>query len=351
MSKLDDLMGGAVGYFWPDLAGAPDLNHALAGHVCLGPEGQMLIDVLSPPASDRTSFPEWVDIPHSLMATTSVAGALFLDVRGVRHQGGFGGHRPSTRSYRCGAVVLDAPINRLRSHDLLSITAFFPGIGPWAGLSASEETPENNDKGALQSWPVKLQSSDDLSERLPSGRALSMSTHWQVDGPMDRRVLYAPISLTVSSKRPSNWVKLVQPLMAIQGLISLAFDGLVLADGGQVKLDLHEDEKALLTTPTWWTARLMRQPPGARVVKSMTEFPSFSLETLGGVAGLRRWVALESKFPRAVGPLVSPHRFGSTNVETRLLEVAAGIEYWVALHRGARSGRRSEKMSNRMRTV
>jgi hypothetical protein len=333
MSKLTDLMDGTVGYFWPDLDGAGDLDRALAGHAHLGPEGQLLIDVLTPLTGGLPSFTEPEKLPHSLMATTSVTGALFLDVRGVRHQNIFGGYRPDTRQYRCGAVVIDAPIHRLRSHDLLSVTAFFPGIGRWAGLSASEETPEMKEDGRLQSLSVKLQSSDDLTEKLPGGKALSLSTHWQVDGPIDRRVIYAPVSLTVSSTRPSTWMNLIKPLMAVQGLISLAFDGLVLADGGQVKLDLSEAKEELVTTPTWWTSRLMRQPPGSRLPKSMTEIPSFSLRTLGGIAGLRRWVALERQYPRAVGPLVSPHRFGSINVETRLLELAAGIEYWVALHR------------------
>src|SRR4051794_7903020 len=140
MSKLSELMDGTVGYFWPDLAGAGDLDRALAGHAHLGPEGQLLIDVLSPlPGDLPATEPE--KIPQSLLANTSVTGALFLDVRGVRHQNIFGSYRPDTRQYRCGAVVINAPIHRLRSHNLLSVTAFFPGIGRWAGLSASEETP------------------------------------------------------------------------------------------------------------------------------------------------------------------------------------------------------------------
>ncbi|MDP9458772.1 MAG: hypothetical protein M3Q22_00505 [Actinomycetota bacterium] len=236
MGKLADLMDGTVGYFWPDLDGAGELDRALAGHAHLGPEGQLLIDVLSPITGELPWFAEPEKLPHSLMAATAVTGALFLDIRGVRHQNIFGSYRPDTRQYRCGAVVIDAPIHRLRSHGLLSVTAFFPGIGRWAGLSASEETPEMTEDGRLLSLSVKLQSSDDLSERLPGGKTLSLSTHWQVDGPIDRRVIYAPVSLTVSNARPSTWIELIKPLMAIQGLISLAFNGLVLADGGQVKL-------------------------------------------------------------------------------------------------------------------
>jgi hypothetical protein len=329
MGKLTELMDGTVGYFWPDLDGAPDPERALAGHTRLGPEGQLLIDLLTPLEELPTGPAE---IPHSISATTSATGALFLDVRGVRHTGNFAGFRPDTRQYRCAAVVIDAPVYRLRSDKLLSVAAFFPGIGRWAGLSGSEESPEYKADGRLQSWSVKLEAGDDLTERLPGGKTLALSTHWEVDGPIDRRVLYAPVSLSVSSKRPSSWVDLVRPLWAIQGLISLAFDGLVLADGGRADLDISGDEE-VTSTPTWWSARLMRQPPGARLPKSMTESPSFDLATLGGIGGLRRWVALQNQYGRAVGPLVSPHRFGSINVETRLLELAAAMEYWVAVHR------------------
>jgi hypothetical protein len=333
MGRLSELMDGTVGYFWPDLGGTDDSADALAGHARLGPEGQLRVDVLSPLTEDGPLFTEPGKVPHSLLAATSVGGALFLDVGGVRHQNVFGGSRPNTRHYRCGAVVFDVPVHRLRSHNLQSVTAFFPGIGRWAGLSAAKETREHKENGRLKSWSVKLQSEGELTERLHGRKTLSLSTHWEVEGPVDRRVLYAPVSLTVASKRPSSWVDLVRPLWAIQGLISLAYDGLVLADGGRAELDLSDDDEEIISTPTWWSARLMRQPPGARLPKSMNESPSFDIETLGGIAGLRRWVALQTQHGRAVGPLVSPHRFGSINVETRLLELAAAMEYWVRVNR------------------
>lgn len=333
MGKLADLMDGAVGYFWPD---ADDSRDALSGHVRLGPEGQLLVDVLSPLGKEVSPFMEPGQVPHSLMAATSVSGALFLDVTGVRHQNVFGGGRPNTRQYRCGAVVIDAPIHRLRSHNVQSLTAFFPGIGRWAGLSGAHESTVTKENGHLQSWTVRLESSDDLTENLPGGKRLSLSTHWEVDGPVDRRVLYAPVSLTVSSSRPTSWVNLIKPLMSIQGLVSLAYDGLVLADGGWAELDLSGDEE-VVTAPTWWAARLMRQPLGVSLPKSMNEGPSFSLNTLGGMAGLRRWVALAVEYPRVVSPLLSPHRFGPINVETRVLELAAAMEYWVAVHRHTRA--------------
>lgn len=122
------------------------------------------------------------------------------------------------------------------------------------------------------------------------------------------------------------------PIRSVQGLMALAYEGLILARGGGVHMDV-ESSFTPITTPTLWSSRLMTAAEGGRVIESTNAAPAFWLATLGGVHGLRKWIHLEHRYPRAVGPIVAPHRFGSGYVETRLLEVAAAIEYWVASHR------------------
>ena len=290
----------------------------------------LIVEVIAP---DSDVFQmESAQLPDSLVASTSVTGAIFHDVRGLTSNSSLGSFRPPTRIYRAGAVVVGAPIDRLQSDKLRSVTAFFPGISAWAGMSAAEEARKENETGGLQSWSVKLESGADEIASLPGGRELKLSTHWSVDGPYDRRVIYAPISMTVSNKDPAHWAEFMQPLLAFQGLISMAHTGLVLADGGLAELDLQKDAPRG-QNPTWWTARLMRQDPGARLPKSMNEFPSFYLDTVGGIEGVRRWVQLAKRYPRAVGPVIAMHRYGPAAAETRLLEVAAAMEYWVGVHR------------------
>ncbi|MFI2297177.1 hypothetical protein [Isoptericola sp. NPDC019571] len=328
---LKDLMDGSIGRFWADVGHLGSCEESMPGFVRLADDGDhLLLDLLAPggvPAESR--FP----LPRSITATTSAGGALFLDVRGVRGASTLGGYRVATRTYRAGAVVFGVQLPDLLSDEFREVTAFFPGVGRWAGLAGSKATPTTDEQGRMTGFSLSTQAATTQSEQLGRGRTLGMSTHWEVQGPEDRQTLYAPVSFSVASERPADWSDLIQPLLSVQGLISLAYDGLVLADGGRATIDLR---KPPLEGPKWWTARLMQRPRGARIPRAPTEIPTFFLQTLGGMAGVRRWVGLTRRYPRATGPLLSRHRYGDVNVETQLLEIAAGIEYWVTVHRRTR---------------
>ena len=64
----------------------------------------------------------------------------------------------------------------------------------------------------------------------------------------------------------------------------------------------------------------------------MTQIPMFSLDTIGGARGVRNWIRLDHAYPRATGPITNEHRFGASGVETRLIEVALGLEYWTKVN-------------------
>jgi len=335
MSKLTDLMDGAIGYFWTALEDFDSLDQAMPGHVRLSDDGDLVLDLLDPQGAPFREIP----LPSSIAATTPVGGALFLDVRHGRLATTHGGYRVGTRTYRAHGVVAGAPLRSLRSDGFLDVSAFFPGIARWAGVAGSDTTPSKDDQGRLKALAITVQAAESRGQDLSRGRRLELSTHWQVDGPEDRRTIYAPVEFKISVSRPAKWTDLVPALQSIQGLLSLAYDGLVVADGGRVRMDT---DQPLMESPTWWTARLMRRPDGARAPRSMTEIPNFHLGTIGGIAGLRRWIELTDKHPRATGPLMARHRYGTQNVETRLMEIAAAIEYWVSAHRrSAQWARRS----------
>ncbi|GGI10286.1 hypothetical protein [Isoptericola cucumis] len=326
MSNLTDLVSGAIGYFWTAVEDFDTLDLAMPGHVHLSADGELVLDLLDPHADPFRENP----LPRSVAAATSAGGALFLDVHHGRLATTHGGYRVATRTYRTHGVVSGAPLRDLRSDGFLDVSAFFPGIAGWAGVAGSSTSPSKDEKGRLNSLAITVQAAEPQSEDLSRGRRLELSTHWQVDGPADRRTVYAPVEFKISASRPADWTDLIPPLQSIQGLVSLAYDGLVVADGGRVTMD---SKKPPMDSPTWWTARLMRRPDGARPPRSMTETPSFNLRTIGGLAGLRRWIELTDAHPRATGPLVARHRYGLQNVETRLMEIAAAIEYWVSAHR------------------
>ncbi|WP_402374968.1 ApeA N-terminal domain 1-containing protein [Isoptericola rhizosphaerae] len=326
MSKMTDLMTGAVGYFWTDVDEVMALDRAMPGHVHLSADGDLQIDLLVPNADPFGDVP----LPSSVAATTSVGGALFLDVGHGRLATTHGGYRVATRTYRAHGVVTGAPLRDLRSDGFRDVSAFFPGIARWAGVAGSSTAPAKGEDGRLTSLAITVQAAEARAQDLGKGRQLELSTHWQVDGPEDRRTIYAPVEFKVSASRPASWSDLIPPLQSIQGLLSLAYDGLVVADGGRVTMDT---DRPPMESPKWWTARIMRRPDGARAPRSMTEIPNFHLSTIGGIAGLRRWIDLTDKHPRATGPLLAGHRYGLQNVETRLMEIAAAIEYWVSAHR------------------
>lgn len=329
MADLQDLMSGTIGLFWTGISTVGQIDEGVGGHVHRTADGELVIDLVAP--RDRFSV-EGTTIPHSIAATTTAGGALFLDLKGARYSTTKGPPSVPTRQYRADAVLLGVPIHRLRSDDLVDVTAFFPGISGWAGLSGSEVSYERKEDGRLASWSVELRAAEPQSQPLPNGQKLTLTTHWTVQGPDDDRRISSPVSFTISSTRPAHWTALVRPLLSVQGLVSMAFDGLVLADGGRATAHMEGSDQ-LHEGLRWWTARLMHRPPGARPPKSMNEIPAFYLNTIGGMPGVRRWIALARAYPRATGPLVGRHRFGTVNVETQLLEIAAAIEYWVALHR------------------
>lgn len=134
------------------------------------------------------------------------------------------------------------------------------------------------------------------------------------------------------SKKLSSFTGLLMPLLRCQEFLSIAFGGLVLADGGRVRCD-GLDERGHM-----WNATLMPAAPASYVpVAKRNERPLFRLADLGGLDAFARWIRLCKKHPRAVSPIVNLHRRGTGTDDVRLLELASAIEYWVAAHR-RRSG-------------
>jgi len=161
MADLQDLMSGSIGLFWTGLGTVGSVDEGVAGHVYRALDGELIIDLVAP--RDHFSL-ESEKIPHSVAATTSAGGALFLDIKGARYSTTKGRHQVPTRQYRADAVLLGVPLDRLRSDDLLDVTAFFPGIGRWASLSGAEVSYERKEDGRLASWSVKLRAAEPQSQ-------------------------------------------------------------------------------------------------------------------------------------------------------------------------------------------
>jgi len=331
MGIVDVLESGTLGFFWTASDEAPDLeSDPERGHVRIE-EGWVVLDVLdeNPMDSLRSRvLNEPTDPPKALIGVMPEEAALFLEVRGPWGTQRFGAARASSKRFLARTVIGGVPVNRLRTPALHGLHAHFHGVGRWAGMSASEEKWKTDD-GRMQEWSVTLAGSGVLSHRLPGGRTLVISTTWRVDGPTDRRTIYAPVSIGCESRRPVDVRDLLEPILRTQDLLGFAFEGFVAADGGSARPDLAlvEDEKNN-RTQSLWNGALMVRSPAAQAPRSMNEFPLFHLHTIGGIAGLARWIRLSIAHPRAIGPIVARYRQGRGSAPVIVMEVAAGIEYW-----------------------
>lgn len=337
MAIGDVLEQGTLGFFWPIAETAPDLEKEPERGHARREGGWILLDVLdeSPIESLRLGLEATADAPTALLGVMADEAAMFLEVIDAGRNTRFGGSRASSKRYLARTAVGGVPVDRLRTPSLKELHAHFHGIGGWAGMSATKENWGSED-GRVKEWSVALSDTEDLSHRLSGGRALVLSTTWRVDGPTDKRTISAPVSLGCMSSRPIDVWELLQPVLQIQDLLSFAYEGFVAADGGSAHLDLEPaEEERLSQTPSLWNGALMVRSPAATAPKSMNERPLFHLETIGGIAGLTRWIRLSAAHPRATRPVVARYREGRPSAALTLMEVAAAVEYWAKANRPA----------------
>ena len=144
------------------------------------------------------------------------------------------GARASWKRYR-GTVIENVDIGRLRSVRLLSLRADFYGAGMWAGMSASQEQWATEGK-RVKGFSMEVSNTDVVRANLPSSREIGISTTWRVDGPADRRVIGAPVTIECRSSKPVEVWTVLQPLLRAQDLLSLCYGGFVEATMVQQRL-------------------------------------------------------------------------------------------------------------------
>lgn len=192
------------------------------------------------------------------------------------------------------------------------------------------EQVRHGDDGRPNKFTASTVDHEPLEIDIRRGLKLTLDTTWSVQGPDDKRVLSTPLVVGTISDRPRSWRQHLPALIAVQDLINLAYEGFVPAEHGTVEFKCREDNQPR-STPQMWNSRLMTLPPG-RTRPAMTQIPMFSLDTIGGARGVRNWIRLDHAYPRATGPITNEHRFGASGVETRLIEVALGLEYWTKVN-------------------
>lgn len=331
--KLEHTLQGTLANFLVDYDSSGIESNQVPGHVQLTDENNLLIDTIAPPKDFSPSAAERLPMPYAIPAFTTKTGALFMDFRRVRGNTIWGGSAVSTRSFNARFVAVHVDARELRSTGVTRLQAHFPGVTRWAGLQSITMTDEIGDDGKPVSVTATVRSLEGLHEPVGDGQSITLSTHWDVSGPDDRRVINAPVSFASRSETPLEWHEHLDALRAVQDLLSLAYEGFVVADGGVADFDITDDDRPR-STPRWWSSHLMTVPDGVDLPKSMNEFPVFGLGDIGGLPGVVRWIELNRSHPRATGPLTARYRLGGMALESQILNMGPAIEYWIAANRG-----------------
>ncbi|MDO3297169.1 hypothetical protein P5V47_00505 [Mycobacteroides abscessus subsp. massiliense] len=336
-NRLDEIMDGTAGHFWTDLSDGTDLNRASAGYVRLRDDIRFDIETLTTKDVIKLRGPRQdagpITLPEAIFAATHSAGCVFFDHCGYSASSIVAATRASTQTYKTRAVLAGLNLNDIASANFTRFQVKFPEVIYWSGLGGVHEETETDSQGRVQSYKAQLRSANPRVSPQRRGITIALSSKWSASGPRDGRLISNPLTVTTQSNRPKSWWDHIQPILAVQDLINLAYKGFVPASDGTADIETKSGEKHT-RSPELWSSRLMVVPKGSERPKKMMEIPVFNLRDIGGIRGIDGWIELDRKFPRATGPLAKVYRIGNLlAIETRLIEVAVAIEYYVGIHR------------------
>ncbi|SKU30956.1 ApeA N-terminal domain 1-containing protein [Mycobacteroides abscessus] len=330
--ELQDILNGTTGQFWTDLDKVLNHEEAANGHVELKDDRLIHIETVTNlhPYTASTASRE---IPRVIYGSTKPAGAVFYDISGISSNSNIGGVRSSSESYRLQSVLSNVNLRNVASEKLTRMLVTFPRVMFWSGIGGVAMKRHTDAVGRSKSVDAKLRPSKEITAPVRRGIEVSFSSHWSVSGPDDVRVLKNPLAIVTKSTKPRQWEDHLEPILAVQDLINMAYEGFVVADVGTADIELKQ-ESVFSRSPELWISRIMTVPPGSKAPKSMNEYPVFNLPQIGGIRGVDGWIELSRKHGRATGPISKIYRFGrGLAVETRCMEIAAAIDYWSEIHR------------------
>ncbi|MFF7231296.1 hypothetical protein [Streptomyces sioyaensis] len=318
------VMSGALGYFWENAGSTTEGTPSLNGFFKESDGGTAQVEYFLEESLDPFTQK---GMPQSIYGCTAHGRVLVLDIFRRRETIQYGG-LPSVRRYSARTAVFGASSSEVDGDKILNVEAFFPGITRWAGMRTIDEGTHHDEESRARSFRLQVTTPERESCPLRGGRVLSLASHWRVGGSSDDRTVYSPVAISCNAKRATAIRELFTPIIHMQDLLNIAYDGFVLARGGRVTFPGNGNPR---THPRLWNSRTMFQPAGVPTPESMTENPLFLLEHLGGISGISRWIKLCEDTPRISRVLSSRFRIGSPGPEARLMEIASAIEYWVAL--------------------
>jgi hypothetical protein len=323
-SRTEKYRSGTVGYFTSRLPYDPSGTNE-RGHIIIDADGTIRAITLDEDLM-RTIGETQIPSEINLAGATEHGGVLMLDMSGVGFSSNVGGvSHASVRRYRSSNAIFGLDATKAVDARLMRLEVQFFAVDRWTGFSSSIERYTTDDAGHAKTWSVRVESPPDQSVRT-RGRTISVGMDWQVSGRSDQRTVGTPSVFRIVPTSAATAHDLIFPIRCIQELLSVAYNGFVVATSATAV------GNGQTSSAEMWIRDLMKVPSTAAEPSSADAFPIFTMAELGGIQALSRWVRLRELHPRATGPVVTATR-SHLPVESNLLSICAGIEYWVASHR------------------
>jgi hypothetical protein len=193
---------------------------------------------------------------------------------------------------------------------------------------------EVREDGRLKSVTIKLDSQErEDVVRLHDGFSLRIHPYWSYQSGDSYGRIETPLAVCARSSRPREVEDFIEPLTDFRLLLSLAHGELVPCDSARARFDYRKD--AGQVGEHWsplWDQQLMEKPD--RVSKTLR--PKFSYASVGGAVGVARWLKFSRTHARFIHPVTMHALRPGLVVTTRLMELYAAIEYYVAASRRAK---------------
>ncbi|MCY4725398.1 hypothetical protein NYO98_03830 [Nocardioides sp. STR2] len=331
-----EVLEGNVGFFWPQDDHKVDLRDAIIerGYISQAPdsfvqvraldEAEVLPGILMPTSSR----------PVALFGSTEKSGILVPDLMSAGRTGHFGGSKASVRRYRARSVISAVDLHTARSSNLTSASLVFSEGLDFAALSTLHTKFKSDPHTHLLTEAQFTLKADPAANGGKYGSyELILEPDWSTSEDGSTTNLSTGLSITLTVKRPRPFHQFRHLLVGIQDLLNMTYDRFVPAQSGRAVVDGADPSAG--RSYLWLQDTMVRPPHGLGVSRRQESTPLFRLADLGGSAGLRRWLRLRDQFSDVAQSISSGHRYGGSRQPSRLLELAAAIEIYVAANRKA----------------
>ncbi len=325
---IDQLVSGSLGFFWFVEPGrSPDLDDdkAMRGFLRRREDEIELVLLRDDPFAETEARR-----PIGFIGATEHSGVVVRDLIRSSRTLNYGGSKASVDRYAAQTVIAEPTIDSVSSLDLVSMSVLFHGdrAMEWSGLKAVEQKITTNKQNRVQQVRLDMRSVPDAVAPLSPSSSLRLSAHWRSSpDPHRGYTIDTGLRVSVETSRPTPRWSPTLALARVQDLLGIAFGGYYAVVEGYARPAGSSDDGRI------WNSHLMWPPPPAAQADRRS-FPMFTIEEIGGIDGVVRWIRLCKSHPRAVSPIINRLRQDRRSPEVQTLELAAAIEYWVAYNRG-----------------